>query len=113
MQDEPFDQLDPLPNPPKSKMPLGKVVLINFGVMIAYMMLSSFAMDSGPEGGLGVLAADAFLILAQVGLNMLLGFIFVFTEDKKQLGGAMLIGGVIMGVIGFGSCFAHLALLDA
>ncbi len=111
--DEPFDQLDSIPTPPKPKMPLGKVVLINFGIMIAYMMLSSLAMDSGPEAGLGVLAIDAFLILAQVGLNILAGFILVFTEDHKPLGGALMIGGLIMGAIGFGSCLAHMALLDA
>lgn len=113
MQNEPFDQLDSLPNPHKQKMPLGKVMLINFGIMITYMVLTSFSIDSGPEAGLGVLALDAFLILAQVCVNMLFGFIFVFTENKKQLGGAMLIGGIIIGVVGFGSCFAHLALLEA
>lgn len=94
-------------------MPLGKVVLINFGIMVAYLLLSSLAMDSGPDAGLGVLILDAFLILAQVGLNMLVGFILVFTEDKKQLGAALMIGGIIIGVIGFGSCFAHMALLGA
>ncbi|MFN0216237.1 MAG: hypothetical protein ACKVT2_18410 [Saprospiraceae bacterium] len=113
MQYEPFDQLDPLPDPPKPKMPLGKVVLYNFGIMLAYMLLTSLAMGSGHEAGLGVLALDAMLILAQVGLNLLIGFILVFTEDKKQLGGALLIGGIIMGVIGFGSCLGHMALLEA
>ena len=108
---EPFDQLNP--TPPKPKMPLGKVVLINFGVMLAYMMLTSLSMGSGSEGSLGPLIADAFLILAQVGLNMLAGFILVFTEDKKQLGSALLIGGIIIGVIGFGSCIAHASLLDS
>lgn len=112
MQNEPFDQLDPIPNPPKPKMPLGKAVLINFGIMVAYMLLTTTLMDSGPEAGLGVLAADAFLIVAQVGLNMLLGFILVFTE-KKQLGGALLIAGLIIGVLGFGSCIAHATLLDS
>ena len=110
---EPFDQLDPQPKPVSPKMPLGKVVLINFGIMIGYMILTSLSMGTGPEAGLGVLAADAMLILAQVGLNMLIGFILVFTEDHKQLGGAMLIGGVIMGVLGFGSCLAHTAIMEA
>ena len=113
MENEPFDQLDPLPNPHKPKMPLGKVMLINFGIMVAYMLLSSLAMASGPEGGLGVLTIDAFLILAQVALNMLVGFVLVFTDDKKQLGGALLIGGILMGVIGFGSCLGHMALMGA
>lgn len=88
-------------------------MLINFGIMVAYMLLSSLAMASGPEGGLGVLTIDAFLILAQVALNMLVGFVLVFTDDKKQLGGALLIGGILMGVIGFGSCLGHMALMGA
>ncbi|MDX1910617.1 MAG: hypothetical protein SFV22_03980 [Saprospiraceae bacterium] len=112
MQNEPFDQLDPVPTPPKPKMPLGKVVIINFGIMISYMMLTSLSMGSGHEAGLGVLVADAFLIIAQVGLNMLIGLILVFTEDKKHLGSALLIGGLIMGAIGFGSCIAHISLME-
>ncbi len=107
MQNETSDQLDPIQAPPKPKMPLGKVVLINFGIMIAYMMLNSLTVTRGSEASLRILIADAMLILVQVGLNMLIGFILVFTEDHKQLGDALLIGGVIMGVIGFGSCHAH------
>lgn len=110
MQNEPFDQLDPMPQKPK--MPLGKVVLINFGIMVAYMLLTSLSMGSGHEAGLGVLALDAFLILVQVGLNMLFGLIFVFSDNQKQLGSALLIGGIIMGVIGFGSCLAHITILE-
>ncbi|HLP92575.1 MAG TPA: hypothetical protein VK168_00990 [Saprospiraceae bacterium] len=111
---EPFDQIDTPPTPPQQpKMPLGKAVLINFGIMVAYMLLTSLSMGSGPEAGLGVLAADAFLIVAQVGLNMLIGFILVFTQDHKQLGGALMISGIIMGAIGFGSCLAHAAIMEA
>jgi hypothetical protein len=109
---EPFDQLDLLSAPPEPKMPIGKVVMINFGIMVAYMLLSSLATDSGSEAGFGVLALDAVLILAQVGLNMLAGLILVFIKDKKKLGGALLIGGIIMGVIGFGSCLGHMALME-
>ena len=110
---EPFDQLDPLPTPPKPKMPLGKVVLINFGIMVAYMMLTSLAMGSGSEAGLGVLALNAFLILAQIGINMLAGIVLLFTEGRKHIGSALLIGGLIMGVVGFGSCLAQVAILDS
>lgn len=106
MQNEPFDQLDPLPNPPKPKMPLGKVVLINFGIMLTYMALASGNVEEA-------LIMDMMLIMVQVGLNMLIGFILVFTENHKQLGGAMLIGGVIMGVLGFGSCLAHITILES
>lgn len=94
-------------------MPLGSAVLINFGIMVAYMLLTSLSMGTGPEAGMGALAADAFLIVAQVGLNMLIGFILLFTRDHKQLGGALMISGIVMGVVGFGSCLAHMAIMDA
>jgi hypothetical protein len=116
MQNEPFDQLEPLSTPPKPKMPLGKVVLINFGIMIAYMLLTSLTMGGsggGGEAGLGVVIADAFLILAQVGINMLVGMILVFSAEKKHVGSALLIGGVITAVIGFGSCLAHISIIEA
>lgn len=108
---EPFDQIDT--PPPRPKMPLGSAVLINFGIMVAYMLLTSLSMGTGPEAGMGALAADAFLIVAQVGLNMLIGFILLFTRDHKQLGGALMISGIVMGVVGFGSCLAHMAIMDA
>jgi hypothetical protein len=110
---QPFDQLDPNPNPTRPKMPLGKVMLINFGIMIAYMLLGSFSFGSGHDASMGVLAWDAFLILAQVGLNMLIGIILLFREPYKQVGSAMLISGVMMAVIGFGSCLAHLSILES
>lgn len=107
---EPFDQLNPRPNPIRPQMPLGKVMLYNFGAMVCYMLLTSL-MGTGHDRGMSVLAADAMLVLAQVGLNLLVGFVLVFTEEHKQLGGAMLIAGVLMGIIGFGGCLAHASLM--
>ena len=111
---EPFDQINPESTPPPPpKMPIGKVMGINFGIMVVGMLLSSLAMDSGPEAGLGVALLDTLLVLGLVGFNMLIGFAFVFTDDKKQLGGAMLISGLVIGIVGFGSCLAHISALDA
>ncbi len=110
---QPFDQLDPNPNYSRPKMPLGKVMLINFGIMIAYMLFGSLFFSSGHDGSMSLLAWDAFLILGQVGLNMLIGIILLFSESYKQVGSAMLISGVLMAIIGFGTCLAHLSILDA
>ncbi|MDO8972046.1 MAG: hypothetical protein Q7U74_15235, partial [Saprospiraceae bacterium] len=93
---QPFDQLDPNPHPSRQKMPLGKVMLLNFGIMIAYMLIGSFSFGSGNEASMGVLAWDAFLILGQVGLNMLIGIILLFREPYKLVGSAMLSSGVLM-----------------
>lgn len=117
---ETFDPLDQGAQPPKPKMPLGKVVLINFGIMVAYMLLTSLLMGSGHEAGLGVVVADAFLILIQFGINMLAGIVIVLTQNshqhkeaRRQLGAALLIGGILTAVIGFGSCLAHITIMES
>ena len=103
---EPFDQLEPAPAP-KPPMPLGKVVLINFGIMLAYMAFFALVQDSSiPEAGLGALIGDAFLLVAQVGLNLLVGIILTFNPNRKHIGSAMIIGGFITAAIGFGTCLA-------
>ena len=106
---EPFDQLEPAPAP-KPKMPLGKVVLINFSIMLAYMALISLTMNEGSEAELGLLIGNAFLLTAQVGINLLAGLILVFSEQRRHIGSALLIGGLLTAVIGFGTCLAAIGL---
>lgn len=108
---EPFDQLEPPPTPPKPKMPLGKVVLVNFGIMLAYMLLFSLLDHGGPEAGLAALIGNAFTLVLQVGINLLAGLILVFSEQRKHVGSALLIGGLITAAIGFGTCLAALSLV--
>ena len=101
---EPFDQLEPPPNLPKPKMPLGKVVLINFGIMLAWMILVHLTVTETPANMYAKFAADALLLSGQVGLNLLAGLILVFSERNKHIGGALLISAFITAVIGFGTC---------
>lgn len=101
---DPFDQLAP-PPPAKPKIPLTKVVLYNFGIMLAYLLLLNlFAGSDGPEGNLGVMIGMSFLLLVQVGINLLAGLILLFRRDKRPLGSALLLGGLLTAVIGFGTC---------
>lgn len=103
---EPFDQLEPAPAP-KPPMPLGKVVLINFGIMLAYMAFFSLTQnESDHEGGIVVLIGDAFLLVAQVVLNLIIGIVLTFQPNRKHIGTAMIIGGFITAAIGFGTCLA-------
>lgn len=102
---------------PTPKTPIGKVMAVNFAIMLGYMVLISLD-STGPKWSVGL--KDAFLILLQVGINMLAGLVILFTHDskvhtenRKQLGSALLLGGFIMAVIGFGSCIAHTTLLDS
>ena len=62
------------------------------------------------EAGLGNMATDALLVLAQVGLNLLVGLIMVFNEESRNVGAALLIAGALMGVIGFGACIGKVAI---
>lgn len=107
----PLDQPQTNFEPPK-RMPLGKVVLINFGIMLTYMALTSMMDTSGGggEAALGVLAVDAALIVLQAGLNFVLGLILVFT-DQRHVGQAMLISSLIVGAVGFGLCIGKAAVL--
>lgn len=104
-------------NEPIPKMPIGKVMVVNFAIMLGYMALVSLQ-ETEPKWAVWV--KDAFLVLTQVGINMLAGLVILFTHDskvhtenRKQLGSALLLGGFIMAVIGFGSCIAHTTLLDS
>ncbi len=101
----PSDQLEPFVAPPKPKMLLGKVVMLNFAIMLTYMMFfwnSEYTID--PYSDLEDLIMCAVFLAAQVGLNMLIGFVLLFNPKYRHLGSAMLIGGVIIALIGFGTC---------
>ncbi len=105
--DEPFDQIDPLPDQPKSKKPLGIVVFANFCIMLSYTMFFWVSEDiRNPYAGLEDLVMNALYLAGQVVLNLLIGFALTFDLKYKHIGSAMLIGGVITALIGFGTCIA-------
>ena len=110
---EPFDQLEPPPNPPKPEKPLGKVVLINFGIMLTYMVLIGLTTTEGSsDRELGLLIGNAFMLVVQVGINLLAGLILMFNEQRRHIGSALLIGGLLTAVIGFGTCLAAVSLVS-
>ncbi|HPI08251.1 MAG TPA: hypothetical protein PLM41_17785 [Saprospiraceae bacterium] len=108
---DPLDQPEPSPGSPQPN-PLGKVTLINFGIMLAYMAFTGIAFrnDSGGEAGLASLIFDATLLTLQVGANIVIGVILLFT-DQKHIGKAMLISGLLMAIIGFGACLGKAAMV--
>jgi hypothetical protein len=108
MEEQVLDETTPEQAPaPKPKMPIGKVVLINFAIMLCYMAITGAGKG---EAGLGNLALDAVLVTMQAGLNFLVGFIMVFGDKTKQIGGALMISGLLVGVIGFGACISKAAV---
>jgi hypothetical protein len=103
MYEDPLDHPQDTPVEPTQPMPLGKVALINFGIMFVYMILTATMDNSGSEGGLASLIFDAFLLVFQVGINIIGGAILLFTT-RKHIGRAMLLSGLLVGIIGFGAC---------
>ena len=93
--DQPARSADPQP-----KMPFGKVMLINLGIMLVYMTLSGV----GTGHDFGPLIIDAFGIVFQVGINVLGGVGLLFSDDRRHVGKAMLLSGLLVGLIGFGAC---------
>lgn len=113
MLNEPLDQ-PTAPLNPQPKMPLGKVVLINFGIMLAYLLGTGLLMGtSGHDAALGSLIADAFLIVAQVVINFVFGLIFLFGTNLREVGRAMIISALLVGIIGFGACLGKVSILEA
>lgn len=105
MTDEPLDQFNP-PSDPKPKMPLGKVALINFGIMLLYMTISGI----GKGNDYGPLIIDALAVLAQTAINIFGGVGLLFFPERRHIGKAMLLAGLLVGVIGFGACFGKYSM---
>ncbi len=105
MSNEPLDQPS-APFNPQPKMPLGKVVLINFGIMLLYLVVTGI-----PNGhDYGPLALDAMAIVLQTAVNLLGGLGLLFSDDKKHVGRAMMLAGLLVGVIGFGACIGKYSM---
>lgn len=108
--EEPLDDTTPKPPPPPVALPLGKTLLINMGIMLLYMLLSGFGKG---EAAMGNLIIDAFGLVTQVSANILIGLIFLFIPEKRQVGAAMLISGFVIGILGFGACIGKAAIMDS
>ena len=102
----------PEAKPPHKPLPLGKTMLINFGIMLLYMLFTITMSSGGSEDALGMMAADATLLVFQVGINLFVGLILLFT-DLKQVGGAMMISGLAIALLGFGACIGKAGIMDS
>jgi len=96
---EPLDQLT-APLHPRPKMPLGKVVLVNFGIMLFYLTVTGI----GKGHDYGPILLDAMALVAQTGINLVVGLFLLFSKENRHIGRAMMLAGLLVGVIGFGAC---------
>jgi hypothetical protein len=94
MVEDPLDLPDALRNlPPKD--PFGKVVLINFGILLLYF----FAFESGGDKIFVVLMIIPFHAF----LNLCVG-LFALFEKQKRLGKALLLSALLVPIVGYGLC---------
>jgi hypothetical protein len=92
---EPLDQPDGnRPGDPQNIM--AKTISINFAITLLLHILLLFSVE-------WVISAY-LLMLLQVGINLLVGLILLFTPSKK-IGVGMMISSLVTLVIGLGSCF--------
>jgi cytosine/uracil/thiamine/allantoin permease len=101
MTEELLDLPDAPLNPPP-KVPLGKIALINFVVLLAYIGL--FDSDK-------YLVLHAFAIVIQFFLNFLVGLILLLTKHK-HIGRAMLLSSFLVLIVGFGLCIGKAELIN-
>ena len=99
MLNEPLDQ-PTAPLNPRPKMPLGKVALINFGIMLLYLTATG---TSDGQNYTSILL-DVIFILLQIAANFIVGLVLLFSDRNKHIGRAMMLAGLLVGVIGFGAC---------
>lgn len=80
-------------------MPLfGKIVLGNMAGMLLVMAGGGVLMGVQSEG------VDMLLIVAQTGVNLLLGIGLVFSRSGRMAGLACLLSGLLVATIGPGMC---------
>jgi hypothetical protein len=107
---EPFDQPGPFPEARKTMPLLPKVVLINLGIFLAYMIFFWVHNDeSNAYSGLEDFVTNFLILVAQVAVNWIAGLVLFFNPKHKMLGKALLIGGAILAVVGL---FLSYALED-
>ena len=108
MSEEPLDyQSRELPTAPK--MPLRETMLFILGIAAVYM-LGVYLYNLGEsEAGLANLVVDFFLMIGQVAVNIVVGIGFLFSKEYQHVGKAMLLIGLLMVLIGFGTCVGLMA----
>ena len=89
--------------PPEDNRVFGKILLWNFGLMFAVMLLSSI-------GGADSVIFDLMFMILQVIVNLLLGLFFIFSQ-RRNAGLAHLLSVFLVVLVGFGACAGKLEIL--
>ena len=109
MYNNPLDQPEDNPRHPMPN-PLGKVMLINIGIMAVFLTLTALSDTTRTEVPMSNLIVDAMLIIFQIAVNVVIGVLLLFTR-KKHVGKAMLLSGLLLAMFGFVTCLGKAAVM--
>ncbi|MEZ4992958.1 MAG: hypothetical protein R2824_21220 [Saprospiraceae bacterium] len=92
---------------------LGKILLVNLGVLLAYSILIFFGSKSGssndPYAGMGFGFGMILAIALQMLVNLIL-MIVKFVKNQREIGLSYLVAFFVVAVVGFSSCLGGSAL---
>jgi hypothetical protein len=104
LMESPLDQSPEPPVAPKSVF--NRVLLINLGIMLAYVVLTAFMQDM-------YLILTAFLIVVHTLICLISGLIFLIPSIRRvPLAQGLLLSALLVLLIGFGACIAKAAILE-
>jgi hypothetical protein len=99
--------LDANPSPKPRKNSIGKVILVNFCLLIVYLPIGLAA-----GGDVGE-AIALWLLLIQICFNLFAGFVMLFFRDSRSIAIGMMLSGFLIGIVGFGTCVGMFAVSEA
>jgi hypothetical protein len=104
--------LDAPPPPPPRASATGRVIAINFGIMLIYMVLT-FAFSLPDKISSHGEAYDAMLIVLQTGLNLVGGLVLLFWPQLRSIARGLLLAALLVPIIGFGACVMKIQLFSS
>jgi len=101
-----MDILDANPSPKPRKNSIGKVILINFCLLIVYLPIG---LAIGETGG----SIAISLLMIQICFNLFAGFVMLFFKDSRSTAIGMMLSGFLIGIVAFGTCVGIFAVSEA
>ena len=93
----------------KEDKPVLSILKINLIIFFIYFVIafsSSLISPAREYDVFGRILIPFFLSIAQMGINWIMGIGSLFFKDYRKNAGAFFLSGLIILLIGFGSCFA-------
>jgi hypothetical protein len=85
-----------------------KILAINLVLLFIYCTLIVVE-TQGPERELGVLILTAMFLVLHVGANSVISVLY-FIRKRPDLGKTYLLSALLVGLIGFGTCFLSVSV---